>query len=144
MADQVSPRYVSRPEEEVSGWAVGFVLFAGLMMIMAGVFQAMQGLVAVVNDNFYVAGREYLFQFDVTAWGWIHLILGAVVALAGWALLVGQTWGRVVGIVVALLSAISNFMFIPRYPIWSLLIIAVDVFVIWALAAHGRQVTARS
>jgi hypothetical protein len=143
MADQVSPRYASRPEEEVSGWAVGFVLFAGLMMIMVGVFQAMQGLVAIVNDNFYVTTREYVFQFDVTAWGWIHLILGAVVALAGWALLVGQTWGRVVGIIVALLSAISNFMFIPRYPIWSLLIIAVDVFVIWALAAHGRQVTAR-
>jgi hypothetical protein len=143
MADQVSARYASRPEKEVSGWAVGLVLFAGLMMIMVGVFQAMEGLVAVVNDNFYVATREYLFQFNVTTWGWIHLILGAVVALAGWALLVGQTWGRMVGIIVALLSAISNFMFIPRYPVWSLLIIAVDVFVVWALAAHGRQVTAR-
>jgi hypothetical protein len=142
MADQVSPRYAPAARDRASGWAVGLVLFAGLMMIMAGVFQAMAGLVAIVNDNFYAATREYLFQFDVTTWGWIHLILGVVVALAGWALLVGQTWGRVVGIVVALLSATANFMFIPRYPIWSLLIIALDVFVIWALAAHGREVTA--
>jgi hypothetical protein len=104
----------------------------------------MAGLVGIVNDTFYAVTRPYVFQFNVTTWGWIHLIVGVVVALAGWALLVGQTWGRVVGIVVALLSAVSNFMFIPRYPIWSLLIIALDVFVIWALAAHGREVTTQA
>jgi hypothetical protein len=106
-------------------------------MIMAGIFQALDGLVALFNDTFYVTTREYVFQFDVTAWGWIHLILGVVVALAGWGLLSGRTWARVVGITVAVLSAIANFLWLPYYPFWALLIIALDVFVIWAIAVHG-------
>jgi hypothetical protein len=110
------------------------------MMITVGIFQAMAGLVAIFNDNFYVLGREYVFKFDVTTWGWIHLILGAVVALAGWAVLAGRTWGRVIGITLAVLSAIANFLFIPYYPFWALTIIALDVFVVWALAAHGHAV----
>jgi hypothetical protein len=80
-----------------------------------------------------------MFQFDVTTWGWIQLILGIVVALAGVGLLAGRTWARVVGITLAVLSAIANFMFIPHHPVWALLVIALDVFVIWALAAHGRE-----
>jgi hypothetical protein len=140
MSDQVAPRYPSVGDEEVSGWAVGFVLVAAVFMIMGGIFQALTGLVAIFNDTFYVATREYLYQFDVTTWGWVHLIVGAIVALAGFFLLSGATWARVVGIIVAVLSAISNFLFMPYYPFWSLLIIALDVFVIWALAAHGREV----
>ena len=96
------------------------------------------------NDNFYLATREYLFQFDITTWGWIHLILGIVVALAGVGLLAGRTWARVVGITLAVLSAIANFTFIPHYPLWALLVIALDVFVIWALAAHGRELRGAS
>jgi hypothetical protein len=140
MSDDVAPRYSSVGDEEVSGWAVGFVLVAAVFMIMGGIFQALTGLVAIFNDTFYVATREYLYQFDVTTWGWVHLIAGAIVALAGFFLLSGATWARVVGIIVAVLSAISNFLFMPYYPFWSLLIIALDVFVIWALAAHGREV----
>jgi hypothetical protein len=83
--------------------------------------------------------RNYLFKFDVTTWGWIHLILGIIVALAGWGLLSGRTWARVVGITLAVLSAIANFLWLPYYPLWSLLIIALDVLVIWALAAHGHE-----
>jgi hypothetical protein len=86
-----------------------------------------------------VATRNYLFKFDATTWGWIHLLLGVVVAFAGWGLLSGRTWARVVGITLAVLSAIANFAFIPYYPFWSLLIIALDVFVIWAIAAHGGE-----
>ncbi len=82
---------------------------------------------------------NHVFEFDTTSWGWIHLIAGIVVLLAGFGVLAGQTWARVVGIMVATLSAIANFMFIPYYPIWSILIIALDVFVIWALAVHGRE-----
>jgi hypothetical protein len=142
MTDQVSPRYSSPARErEVSGWAVGFILFAGIMMITVGVFQVLAGLVAIVNDAFYVSAREYLYQFNVSTWGWIHLIVGAVVALAGWGVLTGRTWGRVVGIILAVLSAITNFLFLPYYPFWTLLMIALNVFVIWALAAHGREVT---
>ena len=125
--------------QRTTSWAVGFVLFAAIMMVMSGVFQAIQGLVAIFENEFYVATRNYLFKFDATTWGWIHLLLGVVVAFAGWGLLSGRTWARVVGITVAVLSAIANFAFIPYYPFWSLLIIALDVFVIWAIAAHGGE-----
>jgi len=120
---------------------VGFIVFAAVMMMMAGVFQALAGLVAIFENTFYAATRNYLFEFDVSAWGWIHLILGVIVALAGFSLLSGATWARVVGITLAVLSAIANFAFIPYYPFWSLLIIALDVFVIWSLAVHGGKVT---
>jgi hypothetical protein len=127
----------SRAARETSGWAVGFILFAAIMMIMVGVFQALQGLIAIFENEFYVTTRNYLFQFDATSWGWIHLLLGLLVAFAGWGLLSGKTWARVVGITLALLSAIANFLFIPYYPFWALLLITLDVFVIWAIAAHG-------
>jgi len=140
MADDVSQyRAAGRAREETSGWAVGFILFAAVMMLMAGIFQFFAGLVALFQNEFYVATRNYLFQFDATTWGWIHLIGGVLVVLAGWGLLSGRTWARVVGITLAVLSAIANFLFIPYYPFWALTIIALDVFVIWALAAHGRE-----
>ena len=122
---------------DTSGFAAGVILFAGLMMIMVGIFQAIEGLVAIFENEFYVATRNYLFQFDATTWGWIHLVLGIIVAVAGWGLLSGRTWARAAAIALALLSAIANFLFIPYYPFWSLLIITLDVFVIWAIAAHG-------
>ena len=126
--------------KDTSGWATGFILFAGLMMIMVGIWQALEGLIAIFENEFYVATRNYLFQFDATTWGWIHLLLGLIVAFAGWGLLSGRTWARAVAITVAVLSAIANFLWLPYYPFWALLIIAVDVFVIWAIAAHGREV----
>ena len=94
---------------------------------------------AILENEFYVATRNYLFEFDATAWGWIHLVLGAIVAFAGWGLLSGQTWARIVGITLAALSATANFLFIPYYPFWSLLLITLNVLVIWALTAHGRE-----
>jgi hypothetical protein len=128
-----------RAGQETSGWAVGFIVFAAIMMILSGVFQAIQGLIGIFKNEFYVTTRDYVFQFDATTWGWIHLLGGILVALAGFGLLAGQTWARVVGITLAVLSAIANFLFIPYYPFWSLLIITLDIFVIWALAAHGRE-----
>ena len=143
MSEHTAPqsRSASRARE-ASGWAVGFILFAGLMMIMVGIWQALQGVIAIFENEFYVATRNYLFQFDATTWGWIHLLVGLLVAFAGWGLLSGRTWARAVAITLAVLSAIANFLFIPYYPFWSLLIIAVNVFVIWAIAAHGRDVAA--
>jgi hypothetical protein len=135
--DAHSSSRARRAERETSGTAVGFILFAAIMMIMSGVFQAIAGLVAIIDNEFYVATRNYLFQFDATTWGWIHLIGGIIVALAGWGLLSGQTWARTVAIILAVLSAIANFAFIPYYPFWSLLIITLDIFVIWAVAAYG-------
>jgi len=126
-----------RASRETSGWAVGLILFAAIMMIMVGVFQALQGLIAIFENEFYAATRNYIFKFDATTWGWIHLILGLIVAFAGWGLLSGRTWARVLAITLAVLSAIANFLFVPYYPFWSLLLITLDVLVIWALAAHG-------
>jgi len=121
--------------------AIGVTAFAAIMMMTVGVFQAIQGLVALFNDTFYVVGEKWTFSFDITTWGWIHLIVGAGVAVAGFFLLSGAAWARVVGIGVATISAVLNFAWLPYYPIWSMLIIAVDVFVIWALTVHGRDIT---
>jgi hypothetical protein len=125
-----SDRYPAEPNT----WAIGFTIFAAVMMLTMGVFQLLQGIVAVADDSFYVRAPNYTFEIDTTGWGWIHIIIGLIVALVGLAVLVGSVWGRMLGIVVVMLSMISNFLFIPYYPLWSLLIIAVDVAVIWALA----------
>ena len=84
----------SRAGRQTSGWAVGFILFAAIMMIMSGVFQALQGIIAIFENEFYVATRNYTFQFDATTWGWIHLLVGLLVAFAGYGLLSGKTWAR--------------------------------------------------
>ena len=144
MTDRASSQYSSgvREQQATSGTAVGFILFAAIMMIMAGSFQALAGLVAIFENEFYVVTSNYVFQLDATSWGWIHLLVGLVVALAGFAVLSGRTWGRVVGITLAMLSALTNFLFIPYYPFWALTVIVLDIFIIWALAAHGRDVVA--
>jgi hypothetical protein len=122
-----------------SGWVIGFTVFAGVMMIMIGVFQAIVGLAAIVNNTFYRVTPNYVFEFNVTGWGWLHLIFGILVALAGFAVLSGQLWARIVAIVLAVLSAIANFLFIPYYPLWSILIIALDIVVICALVSYDAQ-----
>ncbi|MFL6220072.1 MAG: hypothetical protein ACJ742_16260, partial [Actinomycetes bacterium] len=101
---------------DTSGWAAGFTVFAAIMLLMVGVFQALQGLIGIFENEFYVQTRNYLFQFDATTWGWIHLVLGLLVAFAGWGLLSGRTWARTVAITLAALSATANFLFIPYYP----------------------------
>ena len=116
-----------------SGSAVAGYVFAGFILILVGCFQAIAGLAAIFDDGFLVVSKNYAFHVDTTAWGWIHLILGVVVGFAGYALFAAKTWARVVGVTLATLSAIANFFFIPVYPFWALLIIALDVWVIWAL-----------
>jgi hypothetical protein len=135
--DAYSSSGARRADRETSGTAVGFILFAAIMMIMVGVFQALQGIIAIFENEFYVATRNYLFQFDATTWGWIHLLVGLLMAFAGWGLFSGRTWARTVAIILAVLSAITNFLFVPYYPFWSLLLVTLDVLVIWAVAAHG-------
>jgi hypothetical protein len=122
-----------------NAWAVGFIFYAGIMLIMTGVFGALEGLAAIIKDSFYVVSPNYLFEFDVTVWGWIHLFVGLLAVAAGFFLFYGQLWARIIGIAAAALSAIANFVFIPYYPVWSVLIIALDVAVIWALAFHGGE-----
>lgn len=131
-------------QQEVSGWAVGWTWFAAVMMWMIGGFHAIAGLTAVLNDEFYVATRDYVFQFDVTAWGWIHLVAGVIVFMGGIGLLSGQVWARTVGVILAVASIVVNFSWLPWYPFWSIIMIAAGVLVIWALTVHGRDVAARS
>jgi|SRR5215204_29173 len=130
---------IDRSSSEVSGWAFGFAAFAGAIMLMIGIFQAFAGIAAIFNDEFFVVSRNYTFDLDVTAWGWIHLILGVIIAFAGISIYSGATWARAVGIVLAILSAVANFFFIPYYPVWSVLIIALCVAVIWALTVYDRD-----
>jgi hypothetical protein len=131
--------YTSSRTTEVSGWAVGFIMFAAFMMMLMGGFHAFSGLVAIIDDAFYTTPREYFTDFDPSTWGWIHLIAGIIVFCAGVALLGGAVWARIVAVVIALLSAMINFAFIPYYPVWSILMIAISIGVIWALIAHGRD-----
>ena len=118
---------------EVSGWAVGGLTFAATMMMLIGSFQVIAGLAAIFDDSFFVVTRNYTFDLDVTAWGWIHLLLGILLIFAGWALFSGKVWAAMLAVVLAVLSAIENFFFIPYYPFWSILIIALNVWVIWAV-----------
>jgi hypothetical protein len=145
MTEQSPSQYQSpgRAGKATSGWAVGFILFAAILMIMVGVFQALQGLIAIFENEFYLATRNYTFQFDATTWGWIHLLLGLLVAFAGYGLLSGRTWARLLAITLAALSTTANFLFIPYYPFWSLLLVTLNILVIWAITAHGGELRDR-
>jgi hypothetical protein len=131
-----------RMSETRSSAAVGLTVFAGTIMVMIGALHAIQGLVALLNDTFYVVGDEYVFSFDVTTWGWTHLLLGILVVFAGVFVFRGAVWARTIGVIVAVLSALVNFAWLPYYPVWGVIIIALDIFVIWALTAHGRDIVA--
>jgi hypothetical protein len=143
MAQQTSTDFgraqVDRGGREVSGWAIGGTIFAAVIMIITGVFHVIAGLTAVIKDKFFVTTPNYLLTFDVSRWGWIHLAIGALLVLAGIFVLRGNLLARAVGIGMVAISAIANFLFIPYYPFWSLLMIGLDVFVIWALASYGRR-----
>jgi hypothetical protein len=127
-------------QREPSGWAVGWTFFAAFMMIMMGCFWVIAGLAALFNDTFYVLGQDYVFKFDVTTWGWIHLLLGIVILLAGFGLFTGAVWARTVGVIIAVIAAIIGFAWMPWYPIWGIVFVAISIAVIWALTAHGRDV----
>ncbi|GIE91257.1 DUF7144 family membrane protein [Actinoplanes regularis] len=132
-----------RTAREPTAW-VGAVVFAGVMLLLMGGFQAIEGLVAIVRDEYYLTTNSGLvLTFDYTVWGWTHLLLGVVAVGAGIGVFVGQMWARVVGIIVAVFSALANLMFLPAYPVWCTIMIAVDVLVIYALSVHGREVRYR-
>jgi hypothetical protein len=119
----------SRP----SVWAVGGIVFAGSMLILIGAFEFIVGLAAIIDDNFFVRAQHYAFDLSTTAWGWIHLVFGVLLALSGVYVFAGRIWAQVVAVVFAVLSAIGNFFFLPYYPWWSALVIGLDIWVIWAL-----------
>src|SRR5262245_39392775 len=131
--DQV-PTEMSDYPATGSWWAFGFILFAGCMMLMLAFFDFFQGLAAVVKGKFYVVVPNYPFQVVTTTWGWIHILLGIVMGAAGVFLCFGKLWARIIAILVALVSAVVNFLSIPYYPFWSIMIVVLNVLVIWAIA----------
>jgi hypothetical protein len=122
----------------VTGW-VGWIWFAGLLMMLNGGFNAIDGLVALLKNEVYVQTKNHLILFDYTGWGWIMLIIGAIQILVGVALLYGAYWARIAAIVIVCLSALAQITFITAYPLWSMAVIAIDVLVLWALTVHGGE-----
>jgi hypothetical protein len=104
---------------------------------LVGILQIVQGLVAVLNDDFYIVTRNYTFDLDVSAWGWIHIIIGVLMLGVAFGLYARALWAVIGGLAIAMLSALSNFFFIPYYPIWALLLIGIDLWIIWALTRPG-------
>ncbi|WP_448318441.1 DUF7144 family membrane protein [Streptomyces sp. CO7] len=118
------------------GWAGGLTAFAAVMLLLLGLLNLFRGIMAIAEDDVFVATPNYVFQFDLTGWGWIHLILGIIGILLAVGLFKDATWARVAGVVIASLLIIANFLSLPYYPIWSLVMIAIAGFVIWALCVH--------
>lgn len=123
---------------EVTGW-VGWVFFAGFMMIMVGALKAIWGVTALFNSDWLVVTDESLLVLDLTTWGWVQLILGLVLLFAGFSIMSGATWAKVVGVIAAVVSAIGQMLTIEVYPWWSLLIIVFDILIIYAITVHGDE-----
>lgn len=131
------------PAPEPTGW-VGFIEFAGVLMVLLGLFHALQGLVALFQDDYFLVGtKRLLTRANYTAWGWTHLLIGVLIVVTGVSLVVGRLWARVVGVVLAVGSALVNAALLAAYPFWSAIMIALDVLVIWAVTVHGREVRAQ-
>ncbi|MFF3847254.1 hypothetical protein [Streptomyces sp. NPDC002328] len=130
-----SPSWSSHPSAE-SGWAAGGATFAGVLMMVNGILAVFQGIAAIAEDDVYARIGDYVYEINLTGWGWILMILGVIAAVAGWGILKGAAWARVTGIVLASLSLVLQFLFLPYAPVWSIILIAIDVFVIWALAVY--------
>jgi len=139
---EASQRREPQLYEDPSGWAA-WVVFGGMMLILLGIFHVVQGIVALVNDDYYLVTKNGLVvNLDFTYWGWTYLVLGVLLGLVGVGLLAGNTAARVAGVVLAVLSAVVNLVFIAAYPAWSVMVIALDVIVIYSIVVHGRELKA--
>ena len=120
-------------------WADGGTIFAAVLLTTVGVFQVFEGISAIAKDDIFISATNYVFNIDLTTWGWVHLVVGVLAVVVGVSILYGQGWAMIAGIVIAIFSALANFMFIPYYPIWALVVIAFDLFVIWSLSTVWGQ-----
>jgi hypothetical protein len=120
-------------------FAAGVAVFAGVLLSTLAVFQMLQGIAAIAEDDVFVTGIEYVYKLDVTTWGWIHLVIGALTLAVGVGILSGRSWALVAGMGLAVISALSQFMFMPFYPFWALLLIAMDILIIWALSNQWQR-----
>ncbi|MFD9539361.1 hypothetical protein [Streptomyces sp. NPDC060022] len=122
-----------------SAWASGGVMFAGVLLLVDGVLAVIKGIAGIASDDVYARINDYTFKFNVTSWGWIHLVLGIVLVIVGVGILKGALWARGVGVGLAALSLIANFMWLPYQPVWAIVSIAIDAFVIWALCTDRTK-----
>ena len=127
------------PAVEPGGTALGITAAAGLILMLVGVFGMIQGIVGLLDNDLYVVTNKWLFEFDATAWGWGHILIGLVALCAGLGLFFGRVWAKVTAIIVAAFSMLANFAWLPYYPVWALLVIGFDLFVIWAVTVHGND-----
>ncbi len=134
---------MSEQQISESDAGAGWVMFAGIILITVGIFQAFAGLVGILEDQFYAVTPEYVVQFDATTWGWIHMIVGLIVVAAGFGIFSGNVLARTVGVFAAIGSMISVFFWLPWYPVWGVIVIAMDIAIIWALTVHGRVLSDR-
>ena len=130
---------MSRQRRE-SPWASGLTVFAAALLVIGGVWHVCAGIAALVHDEVYLSTPEYVYSFDLTGWGWIQLLLGILAAVAGFAVLRGLMWARIVGVILAALSLLANVAFLAAYPLWSLIMIAMDIVIIMALTVHGSEI----
>ena len=122
-----------------SGWT-GWIVFAGFMMILMGVLQGIAGLTALLNDKWLLVTQNSLIAFNFTTWGWIHILIGVLVFAAGFAVMNGAVWARVVGVIIAMLSIVANLAYANTYPIWAIAVVVINVLVIYALTVRGNEV----
>ncbi|MEE4492093.1 DUF7144 family membrane protein [Streptomyces sp. BE230] len=123
----------------INPWAAGGIMFAGVLLMVDGVLGAIKGIAGIASDDVYARINNYVFEFNVTTWGWIHLILGIIIAVVGWGILKGSVWARGAGVGLAALNMIANFMWLPYQPIWAVVSLAIDTFVIWALCTDRSK-----
>ncbi len=130
---------MARTRDEVTGW-VGWVYFASMMMLIVGGLQVISGLLALVRHTFYAVGSRGLVVWNYTTWGWLELTVGILLIIIGLSVMSGRTWARVFASLIVVINAIGNLAFLPAYPIWSIIALIIDGFVLYALTVHGREV----
>jgi uncharacterized membrane protein len=128
--------------DETTGWA-GWAYFAGVYLIIVGIFQMISGFVTLFRQDVLVLSSQNALFVNLSTYGWALLLIGLVMLLTGFGVIAGQVWARTIGVLLAGLAAIVNFLFIPVYPIWSIIVLVVDVVVIYALIAHGGELKTR-
>lgn len=133
---------MNQETKSTSGWAVGWTAFAGLTMIMMGIWWVITGLVAITEGDIYVVTVDWIFKFDPMTWGWIHLLTGLVLLFAGLGVFNGAVWARTVGVLMALVAAVIAFAWLPWHPVWGVIHAIMAVAVIWSLTVHGRDIVA--
>ncbi|HQR79265.1 MAG TPA: hypothetical protein PLT68_03485 [Actinomycetota bacterium] len=129
---------MSSSTQEPTGWT-GWVVFAGIMMIIAGALWAIQGFIAIFQNDVVILGKEGALFLNVTGWGWVHMILGLLLLLCGFLVMQGNLFGRTIAVILVILSIILNFVWMPVYPVWAIVVITLDVFILYAVIVHGKE-----